>query len=308
MKRVITIIAALMPCAMAMAGQKADTLLNVAKADTVVIIDNSSELQVNTVNEESRKSIIINVEPVAERVLKIEKNKSKKTTKTNEPAKKAATKAVKVYMPSKNGYGDRWDGIIGGLNFGMVNAVDGPACMDHQMTKSWEISMLYILGVRYKLHKWSSLNLGLGITGRNLKVGNGMRYLYDGDNIVPSTFPEGAVDTSADIYTFSIDMPLLFRQYLSVKLDGRHRMSVILGGILNFNTYSSVSAHYSMPDNRRYDEKLDRKYQRPVTGQLMGGIYFNNWLGAYVKYMPVEPMKPAALSYKPLSVGLMLSF
>lgn len=301
-----------MPCAMAMASLKADTLLNVAKADTVVIIDNSSELQVNTVNDESRKSIIIDVESGAERVLKVSKaktggNKTTKTTTTSKPVEKVATK-VNINMPSKNGYGDRWDGIIGGLNFGMVNAVDGPAGMDHQMTKSWEISMLYILGVRYRLHKWTSLNLGLGITGRNLKVGDGMRYLYDGENIVPSTFPEGAVDTSADIYTFSIDMPLLFRQYLPIKLDGRHRMSVILGGILNFNTYSSVSAHYSMPDNRRYDEKINRKYQRPVTCQLMGGIYFNNWLGAYVKYMPVEPMKPAALSYKPLSVGLMLSF
>lgn len=287
-----------MPCAVVFASEKTDTLLNVARADSVVIIDNTTELKVNIVEDNTQQELAISVEPGAERLLKV--------TKVNSKSRK--TKTQEINIPGKKRCSSRWDGIIGGLGFGMVNAVDGSSAISHQMTKSWEISLLYVLGVRYNLHKWSSLNFGLGITGRSLNIGDGTRYVADGSGITAIAFPDGAVKTYADIYTFSIDMPLLFRQYLPIKLDGHHRMSFFLGGILNFNTYSSVSSHYLMPDNRLYDEKLDGKHHKPVTWQLMGGIYFNNWLGAYVKYMPVEPMKHDVMSYKPLSVGLQVSF
>lgn len=301
MKKIISILLALMPCVVVSASEKTDTLLSIVSADSVVIIDNSTEIKVNIVEGSAQQELGIAVKPGAERVFKVSKvqNKSKSKNTRNVP---------EINISYKKFGKSRWDGIIGGLGFGMVNAVDGPASMSHQMTKSWEISMLYVLGVRYSFHKWSSLNFGFGLTGRSLNVGNGMRYVADGTGVSLTTFPEGAVNTYSDIYTFSIDMPLLFRQYLPIKLDGRHRMSFILGGILNFNTYSSVSNHYSMPDNRRYDDKLDGRHHKPVTWQLMGGIYFNNWLGAYVKYMPVEPMKHDVMSYKPLSVGLQVSF
>lgn len=307
MKKFISILLALMPCAVVFASEKTDTLLNVARADSVVIIDNTTELKVNIIEGNTQQELGVAVEPGAERVFKVSKVSSKsrksKTQEINIPGK-----TQEINIPGKKRCSSLWDGIIGGLGFGMVNAVDGSSALSHQMTKSWEISLLYVLGVRYQLHKWSSLNFGLGITGRSLNLGDGTRYVADGSGITAVAFPDGAVKTHADIYTFSIDMPLLFRQYLPIKLDGHHRMSFFLGGILNFNTYSSVSSHYLMPDNRLYDEKLDGKHHKPVTWQLMGGIYFNNWLGAYVKYMPVEPMKHDVMSYKPLSVGLQVSF
>ncbi len=196
-----------------------------------------------------------------------------------------------------------WDIITGGLNIGMVKALDQPSGLDLQWSKSFEISWLNTLGVRYS-HKSISVSLGIGLDWRNYKMTTTDHYMISpgSGQITISPYPDGAHHGGSRIKVFSLGFPLLFTQHIP-----RTTLALTAGGIFNINTHASLKSTYENANGHKIEEYSEGIGRRIVTFDLYGAITFYKGNGLYIRYSPQSALKtPMTPKFNPLSIGITL--
>ena len=195
----------------------------------------------------------------------------------------------------------QWSLVSMGLGLGFVTPLNDIPELDTSMGRSLEFSWLMVLGARWRQGR-NSISFGLGIDTKNYLMNNGryFRKQTDGTIILPS-FDDGESEHSSRLYTFSLQIPVLY----TLRFGRNNNCGFTLGPIINFNTYGSLNTNYRIGDEK-YDITTRRIGQRPVTVDLLGAIHWNS-IGIYARYAPLNVLKSkTGLDFQSFSTGIMI--
>lgn len=197
----------------------------------------------------------------------------------------------------------KWEVISGGLNIGLVKALDQPDGLDLQWAKSFEISWLNTLAVRYS-HKSIAVSLGVGLDWRNYNTTTRNHYMIPDDNtgisIMP--YPDGVTPGNSRIKIFSLGFPLLYTQ----KIPGT-KLSITAGGIFNINTHASLKTTYKNEWGNSVEEYSEGIRRRKVSFDIYGSIHLYKGVGIYARYSPQSVLSGVSVpKFQPISVGISL--
>ena len=133
----------------------------------------------------------------------------------------------------------------------------------------------------------NSWSIGLGVDWRRYCMGTEKFLMKDAaDYLVPVSFGSTMSDCSTHLYTFSVQVPVIYTH----TFDPRGKWAVSLGAIVSFNTGAHATRCFSM-DGEDYDIKTYKIGQRPVTVDFMLGLKTSFLPAFYVKYSPMNYFK-----------------
>lgn len=197
-----------------------------------------------------------------------------------------------------------WDAVCGGLNIGLVNALNQPGDMRLQWSKSFEIGWVNAFAVRYS-HRMASVSLGIGFDWRNYNTTSHTHYMTPvaaGTGVATVPYPDGVKSGNSRIKVFSLGFPLLYTQRIP-----HSTLSLTAGGIFNLNTHASLLTHYTDTDGNSIEEFSQNVHRRRFSWDLYGAIKFYNNVGLYVRYSPQSVLYGRDVpKFNPLSVGVTL--
>lgn len=204
-------------------------------------------------------------------------------------------------------------GMIQGLHFGFVGAVDGPAAMDTQMGKSFEIGLDNIIFYGYRFGSQTHRNMiqvGMGVNWRNYRMTGMNRFDMDGGNVIVTGYPEGTEPKFSRIKVFSLSFPIAYTYYSPVKALAKGRLAFKLAAILNWNSHASMLTGYELADGTKVRENYDKIGQRKFTVDLQFGVQLAPAVGLYFKYTPMDFFKSSTASpkFQTISTGITLGF
>lgn len=303
--KALYILPILFAAAFSAAGQApADTLASNVKVDSVMVIHTDAGVKISLfgVGGNPDKNISY-TQP-------LEKNRVTKTYQKGNRGSDLYDDCKEAYnMVRHSSRGHHWDAIIGGIGFGFNTALGKPAAMETQMTKSWDIQWLYMLGARYRFGNTSnSINFGLGLDWRNYKSTIGARMVRLDDRVSTDAYPEGVEPAFSRIKIFSLTVPVLYKQSLPWHFPHNGKMWLALGAVVNFNTHSSVKTGWTAADGRDVEQSHDHAFQRRITCDGLAIVGLNSWLGVYVRYTPMKQLREPSLQFSSLTTGLTLAF
>ena len=194
-----------------------------------------------------------------------------------------------------------WDVVSGGLAVGLVNPTAQPANFGLQWGKSFELSWLNILAVKYG-YRSIGFSLGIGIDWRNYRMSGGnIRMIPNGEGGVGlAPYPEGSLPKSSRIKVFSLGIPLLYSQRIA------KRTYLQAGAIVNFNTHASLLTKYTSPEGNSISESTNSIHHRRVTVDYFGSFTWHG-IGMYARYSPHNVLLGhGSPRINPLSVGIIL--
>ena len=194
-----------------------------------------------------------------------------------------------------------WDVVSGGLAVGMVNPTAQPEGFGLQWSKSFEISWLNIIAVKYR-YRSMALSLGIGIDWRNYRMSGGetRMVLNDEGGIGLAPYPDGCLPGFSRIKVFSLGLPLLYSQRIA------HRTYLQGGAIVNFNTNASLLTKYTSAEGNSMSVSTNSIHHRRVTLDYFGSITWRG-MGLYVRYSPHNVLLGhGSPRINPLSVGIIL--
>lgn len=203
---------------------------------------------------------------------------------------------------TKRGKSD-WCLISSGLSLGFIHTLGAPQNMDASMGRSLEWSWLNILGVKW-VYGPNSVSLGFGLLGRNYTMKNGYYYDKQSDGTIALLpFSEGMTKGRSSLWTFSIQLPLLYKIQFGKSRD----FALSVGPVLNFNTGAHLHTGYTF-DSKDYSINTGHIHQSPVTVDALGVLSWQA-IGIYARYSPMSVLRrSAALDFNAVSVGLMLFY
>lgn len=195
--------------------------------------------------------------------------------------------------------------LLDGWGFGFTNALNGPAGMDINMSRSFNFCIEDIIAMR--LHPWRSgtFSLGVGADVRNYRMTGNQRFIEDvaTKQISIGDYPTGAVPDYSKIRTSAATFNLKYIQNL-----GR-------GFRLAFGPELSVIGHRSKQHRMvsqyedatgEHKEKFKNIKTNKVGFNLVGAINYKNLVGIYAKYSPTSVLNPSfGPEFQTLSVGMM---
>ncbi|MDE7472202.1 MAG: hypothetical protein K2M68_01305 [Muribaculaceae bacterium] len=267
--------------------------------DTIRIVGDASKVVIS----ETDKGIAVNVDN-NNTIYIADYNQTDRFSTSQSTTKHLSFFDYQAYTFSKSQHSkSHWDAISGGFNIGLVNAVGQPADLGMRWSKSFEISWLNTLGVRYT-YRSLSVSLGLGLDWRNYKITGNDHYMVSPapGEIDFVEAPDGARSLSSRIKVFSLGLPLLYTQ----RIPGT-TLAFTAGAILNFNTHASLRSTYESADNRHIEEYSEGIGKRNVTYDLYGAITFYRGNGLYIRYSPQSVLKGSKVpQFHPLSIGVTL--
>lgn len=192
------------------------------------------------------------------------------------------------------------DVATGGYGYGFVGCLDQPQGMSMSMGRSFEFSMLEILGVKVA-RGINSLECGFGMTWRNYKGTDAQWVKADGQmGLVP--FPEGTTHRWSRIKTFSLNIPLLY----TVRAGGH--VDFTLGPVFGFTTHSSYNTGFTTTDGRTVKLSDGNVYPRLFTVDALAVVSYDK-VGVYCRYAPMHPLRDGCgPQFSSISVGLMFGF
>lgn len=195
-----------------------------------------------------------------------------------------------------------WSIISGGFGIGLVNASGQPDGFGLQWNKSFEISWVNAIGVRYN-NRGFGVSLGLGFDWRNYKMTTSNRMVInDNGGIADAQYPSDVQPRSSRIKIFSLGIPLLVSQKL-----GHSGLGITGGAILNFNTHASLKTTYRTSSGSEIEEYAEGFHHRKVSVDLFGCLQVWKSCGIYIRYSPQTVLQGHnSPQFKPLSLGLML--
>ena len=192
----------------------------------------------------------------------------------------------------------KYEMISGGLAFGKNFAMGQPAPMDITTGKSWEISWMYILGLRIS-RGGNSFKIGLGLNWRNYKLTGPYQFVKTDGAISLGGYPEGASSTWSRLKVTTLSVPMIYsrRIWKGLNVQG--------GAIVNFTTHSSVRSKFCYED-REIQTSENGVYPRPVTLDFYGAVTVCGF-GWYVRYSPMKVLRTShGPQFSTLSTGVVL--
>ena len=190
----------------------------------------------------------------------------------------------KFTLKNKEGKPSKWTHtwhVNIGLNT-MLDADEG----DFKVWPSFEIG----LGSAWDWHPYGKQNewsIGWGINWRTYSTDNDYYWVKNADMIHPTAkYGDGLKNTSTNLNTFAIQLPLLYTHYFDKKQD----WSITLGAIVNWNVYATTSQHYELGDDE-FDVTTKKIGQRPFTVDGYVKIDAPYIPAIYCKYCPMEFFK-----------------
>lgn len=204
--------------------------------------------------------------------------------------------------------GGSWDAVMRGFMFGFVNAPASQAGMDVEMGKSFEWSVLQLVGVRYSTPtRNTSISFGIGIDWRNYKMSTASaRFVSDGyGHVATGPYPEGVNARFSRLKVFSLNFPILFEQKLPFRVPGKAKFSITGGVVLNYSPHASMLTEWTDTEGNRVEESCNSIGQRQFSVDLIGILRFCKFAGLYVKYSPQTVLHGSNnLSFHTFSTGL----
>lgn len=302
MKRYISVVAAtLLTAAFTMQAKEnnvtepVDTLLSVKNVEKIIITENASGVNVEVKGMESDHEFQTSC------AIPYEKDGVIKTHQS-------FTMPMSLYMSRSKDY----VGMIQGLHFGFVGAVDAPSQMDTQMGKSFEIGIDNIIfyGYRFGNNKCHMLQVGVGVDWRNYRMTGMNRFNMEDGAVFISGYPEDADGKFSRIKVFSLSFPVAYTYYSPVRAIGKSRLGFKLSAILNWNSHASILTQYELADGTKVKENFDKIGQRKFTVDLQLAVQVAPAIALYVKYTPMDFFKSSTVAprFQTISSGITLGF
>lgn len=193
-----------------------------------------------------------------------------------------------------------WNIYSGGLGLGWVDATSTPASF--KTGRSLELQWLTVVGAKYNTGRGQRITAGIGIDWRNYHLGHDERFSRATDgSVAVSPYPDGSSSRSSRLRTFSLTVPVIFRQRIGASID------VAAGVVTDFNVHASIATKYNTDAEGKIRENASKHmHQVPVTFDLMTGLSYRH-VGAYLKYSPCRVLKKGwGPDIKPLSAGIVI--
>lgn len=151
------------------------------------------------------------------------------------------------------------------------------------INNSFEVGMLNLVGINYNSLHGQNISLGVGIHHRSYSMKRpGMLVRnYTSDCVELSTYPvdeQQAKRRSSNLNMWAVQFPLIFSQKIVKKL------SLSVGGILNWNTYARIDNRYEI-DKTETNTRFKGLKQNKVNFDIMGALTWNQ-TGIYCRYSP----------------------
>ena len=170
------------------------------------------------------------------------------------------------------------------IGIGMVNAANASDELNIDMGASFELLVDNLLKSNFHLTPSTSISLGLGATCRNYRMTGNTRFVKEGNNLFLDKYPEGAEIKFSRLKTFSITIPLMIHQAITL------RAALSVGPVVNINTYGSLKTRYILNDEKIH-EKSKNIRQNSATIDYMAQIHLGE-IGLYAKYSPSSVLNP----------------
>lgn len=275
--------------------QPCDTVLSVKNAEKVIITESASGVNVEVKGIES--------DPEFQTSCAIPYEKDG-VIKTHQSFKMP----MSMYLSRSKDF----VGMIQGLHFGFVGAVDAPAEMNTQMGKSFEIGLDNIIfyGHCFGHNNRNMIQVGMGINWRNYRMTGMNRFNMEDGNVFISGYPEGADGKFSRIKAFSLSFPIAYTYYSPIKAIGKSRLGFKLAAILNWNSHASMLTQYELADGTKVKENFDKIGQRKFTVDVQLSVQVAHATALYIKYTPMDFFKSSvnAPKFQTISTGITLGF
>ena len=178
----------------------------------------------------------------------------------------------KTNILKKKNENSKWD-TSGRLSLGLNTMVDAPDGYDFKLWPALEIG----IGMNHNWHPFGKQNewsVGWGINWHHYCLDDDKYFTKDAQNMMTLTpYPAGPEDRRTSLNTFSLQLPLGYTHYF----DKKHKWSLGLGVIVNWNVYGKANRNYTLNDED-YDIGTRHIGQMPFT--FDGVIYVD------VPYLP----------------------
>lgn len=199
-----------------------------------------------------------------------------------------------------------WDLVTGGLGLGMVNAPGAPQAMGLEWEKSFEISWLHILAVRYTSRSLG-VSAGIGVDWRNYKVTTDTRLQPNGQGGVTwGSYPADAQPRNSRLKVFSLQFPILYHQHLPFRISG-FQPKIVVGPVLNWNSHASLRTKWRDAEGNDMEEYNSGVHQRRFTVDLFGALSLNGWANIYCRYSTQTILQGyGSPRFRSFSIGWML--
>lgn len=201
--------------------------------------------------------------------------------------------------------------VMGGIGFGFVNAVGGEAGKYVEMGKSFEISVLNLIGVSYAVPGcMADVIVGFGLGWKNYRITTpDMRFAMTDHNVAMEPYPEAVTPKNSRIKVFSLGVPVYWEQRFPVNVMGGSRFSVALGAVFNYATHASLSTRWIDQSGKKITDKANDIGHRRFSADLLGIVRISSDVGIYVRYSPSTVLTDrAAPQFRSFSTGLLIGY
>lgn len=304
MKKKITLwsLTMLMPMLGCHAMEVSDTLLNVHKANHVVLTETDSTL---TLKVKGLKN-----DPGYSYIYK----RSNAQSEMSNIIEKAGNMKLEIpFLPlekSSSGKDSDADGterntaLVGLPAFGMVTALGAPDGMDVKMSSSYEVLWDVFYLRHFSRNRQHKVEYGIGLDWRQYRMTGRTRFEKQGSDILLTPYPSGADINFSRAKVFSFYIPLRY----VYSFGHQHRWSTGAAALLQFNTRASIKTIYNTAEGEHVKEFHRGIHQNRVTMDFMGFINYKG-AGIYVKYSPFNVLdENYAPQFQSLSIGITLPF
>jgi hypothetical protein len=287
MKRYIFSIIALLalaPMMYAVDGQAADTLFHTTNASQVVITESAHGVQFEVKGEDGDSTAFAYSQEYSPNA----------TVKSHQ----GVVKTIFKQFPH------RWDMAFGGLCLGFVSAPNSG--VDIEPTKSFEISLLRLLAVKYSVPgTFNNFTFGLGWAWRNYRTTTGTRFVENDGIVTTGAYPEGSTPRFSRIQTFTLQFPLMYEQYLPFRGINRCAVSLSFGAVGCWNTNASILSAWTDQGNVSVEESAKKINHRKLTVDYAMAFKFMPGTGLYLRYSPSSVLTGAVSpKFSSLSFGV----
>jgi hypothetical protein len=199
---------------------------------------------------------------------------------------------------SKKAKGNRDTEVRMHFGLGLCSALGAPDGMEVNTGSSWELSWIIADIYRRPWHNQHAFSVGFGLNWRNYRMTGHRRFMEDTEgNIVLTDYPAGTNPKFSRIKVFSLQVPLLY--YYTA---GKH-VTLGIGPVVNFNTYSSIKTRYSL-GGEKYKDITKGIHVNPMTVDIMAYLRLSH-LQLYCKYSPCNVLDSSyGPKFQSLSFGV----
>lgn len=280
-----------------------DTLLQARKPMRAVVTQNGDSLSVVIVDKDGMVSSFTQYD---------------EDTGNAPTEKAAATPWLQTGLPfvfpadcgCNDGDGERVQGVMSGVGFGLSMAYGAPADWGLRMGKSLQITWPMILGIRVRLARSTWATVGVGVGWRNYKANGLLQMVPNGQGGVGvAPYPDHGVSDpmNSRLKIFSLQFPVVFTQSLGFKLPCGVKPRLSLGAILNWNSHASLCTAFRDDKGNVVHQSYEGLHQRKFTVDPYASISCGT-LSLYVQYSPMNILEGhGSPKIHPLTVGIGLS-